>query len=259
MLGQNERRSSSARFLWINLNKKKGKEDMKRSLIFLLLCFSTAHGTTVIPLVPYPVFLKMGFSSVLEFDGAPTRVVLGDAQSFQVERLDKAIVVRALVPYATGNMFVYFGANDPKLFTLTASEDANPTYYRKFESSVLSQIQTSSLISHSDYQYKRSTRLLTASFNGQKDYLTVEIEITADSKEVIKPRWDWVRLTYNKIVISPTKLWAARKEVQKDSRVKARFVFTKPNVPRTLAGVSLVVPVFGYASPISLALKRGKE
>jgi hypothetical protein len=73
---------------------------------------------------PLPIFLKMGFSSVLEFSEAPSRVVLGDNQGFKVERLDESIVIKTLVPYANTNMFVYFRAQEPQLFVLTASEEA---------------------------------------------------------------------------------------------------------------------------------------
>ena len=96
-------------------------------LLFPMLAFAAA------PPTPFPVFLKSGFSSVLDFEEAPTRVVLGDAQSFQVEKFERSLVVRALTPYASSNMFVYFRSAEPRLFVLTASEDAEPTYYKKFE------------------------------------------------------------------------------------------------------------------------------
>ncbi len=80
---------------------------------------------------PLPIFLKAGFSSVIEFDEAPIRVVLGDTQSFQVERVERSLVVRTLAPYAVTNLFVYFREASPKLFVLTASEDAEPSYLLK--------------------------------------------------------------------------------------------------------------------------------
>lgn len=59
-----------------------------KTLLFALLIPSLATATTLNP-APFPIFLKSGFSSVVEFDDAPTRVVLGDGQSFQVEKLDR--------------------------------------------------------------------------------------------------------------------------------------------------------------------------
>ena len=90
--------------------------------LFVLL-YSTQLLADPIPAVPFPVFLRQGFSSVLEFEEAPTRVVLGDTQNFQVEKLDKSLILKTLVPYATTNMFAYFREKDPKIFILTASED----------------------------------------------------------------------------------------------------------------------------------------
>src|SRR4051794_22875125 len=100
--------------------------------IFVVV-LSTLPLFSVASSAPFPVFLKSGFSTVLEFEEIPTRVVLGDAQSFQVEKLDKSIVIRTLAPYAVGNMFVYFRSKETQLFILSASEDAEPTYYKKFE------------------------------------------------------------------------------------------------------------------------------
>src|SRR5476651_1017859 len=108
---------------------------MKYPFAILLLSSLVATGaevTPIAPIMPFPVFLKAGFSSVLEFEEVPVRVVLGDGQSFQVEKVERSLVVRTLSPYAASNMFVYFKDTAPRLFVLTASEDANPTYYKKF-------------------------------------------------------------------------------------------------------------------------------
>lgn len=221
--------------------------------LFCLTAFTTAFAAQNVPPTPFPVFLKFGFSSVLEFEDLPVRVVLGDSQSFQVEKLDRSVVVKTLAPYAASNMFVYFKVDPPRLFVLTASEDAEPTYYKKFESL---KIPTSAKPSGSgNLVVIKGARVVSAHFDDKKDYLTVEIEVSSDSSQVIKPRWAWVRLHTAKTAIAPMKLWAERESIQKDSKVKARFIFAKPNVPRNMAGASLVVPILGQASPITISLQ----
>lgn len=227
-----------------------------KKLILLFLPTVALAGSPLAPM-PFPVFLRAGFSSVLEFDEVPTRVVLGDGQSFQVEKLEKSLVVKTLTPYAASNMFVYFNSEAPRLFVLTASEDAEPTYYKKFESQAPPKKDTPALAVSSGGTYRRGFRVLSARFDAKKDYLTVEMAISADAKEPIKPSWDLVRLRYNSVAVVPYKLWAERKEVQKDSRVKARFIFAKPNVPRDLKTVTLIVPIQGSATPITLNLRGG--
>lgn len=224
-------------------------------LAFITLLLPIIEIAQAAPPVPFPIFLRAGFSTVLEFDDAPTKVVLGDPNSFHLEKLDKALVLQTLAPYATTNMFVYFKKPEPRLFVVTASEDAEPTYYRKFETPPPPTVTTASPIV-SPRNYQRSTRLLKAQFDSQKDYLTLEILITADSTAPIKPNWDLVRLVYNGNAQVPIKLWSERKDVQKDSQVKSRFIFAKPNVPRTLSDVSLLVPIQGSTSPIKIALKE---
>jgi hypothetical protein len=204
---------------------------------------------------PFPVFLKVGFSSVLEFDEAPSRVVLGDTQAFQVERLDRSLVLRTLVPYATSNMFVYFKDAAPKLFILTAAEDAEPTYFRKIENP--KPITPTPSSNAKQAALPRTSRVLSARFDAKKDYLTVEVVIAADSQSPLRPAWELVRLRYLSSVQAPAKLWSERKEVQKDSTVRARFIFAKANVPRNLVNASLVVPLDGRATPLSLALTGG--
>lgn len=224
--------------------------------IILLLVSSVAFGSTP---APYPVFLKAGFSSVLDFSEAPSRVVLGDSQRFQVERLDRSLVIKALAPYAATNMFVYFPGQEPKLFVLSASEDAEPTYYRRFESPIPQKIENKSNVPTQKIAFKAGTRVVFSQFDAKKDYLSVEIEITADSKETIRPTWGWVRLKYGGSALVPYKLWAQRQDIQKDSQIRARFIFAKPNIPRNLKGVSIIIPIEGRPSPISLALSRGAQ
>ena len=218
--------------------------------VLILLMLPLSLFATEIPPTPFPVFLKQGYSSVLEFEDTPTKVVLGDSTYFQVEKLKTSLVIRALDAYASSNMFVYFKKLKPKLFILTASEDSEPTYYKKFEE-IKPPPKPTKVISNK-VRYKRSTRLLKSEFDDKKDYLLLEIRMTADATKPITPKWDLVRLSHNKRVLKPIDSWAERKMVQKDSSVKARFVFAKPNVPRNLKGVSLVIPLKGHKNAVKL-------
>lgn len=217
-------------------------------LALLLAMATSAHAKVESP-QPFPVFLKLGFSSVLEFDETPARVVLGDPQKFQVERLEKSLVIRTLAPYAASNMFVYFQDRDPAFFILTASEDAEPTYHKSF---VSPQLPVPLAMPMARTGPLRAVRISKASFDTRKDYLTVDLLLTANSAEVMKPKWDLIRMMNNSSAIVPTRLWAERKSIQKDSSVKARLIFAKPNVPRNLSGTSLVVPFEGRPQPIRL-------
>jgi hypothetical protein len=201
----------------------------------------------------FPLFLRQGFSCVLEFESTPTRVVVGDLQSFQVEKMEQSLVVRARTSYATSNMFVYFDKGEPRLFVLTASEDAEPTLYRRFESIKVTEkkVDAPKLITRVTVD---NIRLSSARFDIKKDYLTVEVEISAGSKSPIRPTWNLARLKFGDSVIAPTKTWAERKEIQRDSKVKARFIFTKPNVPKNLDATKLILPLNGQATPLSLNL-----
>jgi hypothetical protein len=227
----------------------------------LLFLATTAAGSTAevaAQPAPFPVFLRFGFSSVLEFDETPTRVVLGDAQAFQVERLDRSLVLRTMVPYATSNMFVYFKEPAPKLFVLTAAEDANPTYYRKIENPKPTPQTPRSGSPTPVAVSSRSSHVVSARFDPKKDYLTVEILLVADSKAILRPKWELARLRVQARAQSPFKLWSERKEVQKDSAIRARFVFAKPNVARSLVDTTLVLPIEGQA-PLILALHGGSR
>ena len=229
-------------------------------LILWLLSSAAAAGTAEIAAqpAPLPIFLRAGFSSVLEFDDSPQQVVIGDGQAFQVERLDRSLVLRAILPYATSNLFVYFKDGPPKLFILTASEDANPTYFKRIENPKLApppRLPETAVRGAG----QRSSRVVAAKLDPKKDYLTVEVLLVADSGAMLRPKWDLVRLRFDSKTQAPFKLWSERKEVQKDSAVRARFIFVKPNVPKTLTNVALILPIEGSQSPLVLALHGGQR
>lgn len=226
---------------------------MKFILLFAFTA-TAAFASTQAPPAPFPIFLKAGYSTILEFEEIPSRVVLGDGQAFQVERLERSIVIKTLAPYASTNMFIYFRNGDNRLFVLTASEDAQPTYYKKFESMTPKPVQPST--STVPKRFMRSSRVRLVQFDAKKDYLTVEAEITADSKEIVRPNWPMVRLRQGSKVTAPVKLWSERKDVQKDSAVLSRFVFVKPNVTRGLEGAVLIIPIADDTRTISLPLKQ---
>ena len=230
-----------------------------KKVMFVLWPVAAAAGT--LPPTPFPVFLKAGFSSVLEFEEAPIRVVIGDGQSFQVEKVDHSLVVRTLAPYAASNMFVYFKNSDPRMFVLSASEDAVPTYYKKFEKEVVPKpvptVATDPKVHLGvkiEPQIGYRVDIVHSDFDSKKDYLTMECVLTSFSKEVLKPVWNLVRLTYQNKALSPTTLWAERQEVQKDSKIKFRLIFAKPNLPRNQGGVNLVVPLLGQPTAINVAV-----
>jgi hypothetical protein len=206
---------------------------------------------------PFPVFLKAGFSSVLEFDEAPSRVVLGDGQKFQVEKMEHSLVVRTLAPFASTNLFVYFEKRAPRLFLLTASEDAQPTFYKSFVTPpplpkpVVQAESSKSNIS-------RGGKVISLRFDAKKDYLTIDFWLRAGSDTVLRPKWKLSRLQFAGSVIAPLKLWAERKEVQKSSQVRARLIFAKPNVPRNLSAAILLVPLEGGLDPVHISLKGAK-
>jgi hypothetical protein len=229
-------------------------------LIMLLTIMPIAHAVTLPP-TPFPIFLKSGYSTILEFDEAPSRVVLGDTQNFQVERLEKSLVVKTVNSYAASNMFVYFKNQDTRLFVLTASEDAEPTYYKKFEAMKIQIRQETAqpVSSRTVYAQSGPSKIHLCQFDTKKDYLTVEALIKADSKSVLKPNWSLVRLTYNGRATAPFKLWAERKDVQRDATIKTRFIFAKPNLSRDLKGVTLVIPLLGETRSIILPLKGVKQ
>lgn len=222
-----------------------------KNILFILL-FSTAYASPL-PLTPFPIFLKIGYSSVLEFDNPPTKIILGDGSNFQVEKLDNSLVLRTLASSATSNLFVYLKSGEVRLFTLTASEEAIPTHYKEFKKAPIPKPTKSTPA----FSYKKGARLISAKFDTKKDFLTVEVSLTADSKESITPNWEWVDLRQGREVFKAKSTWAEREVIQKDSTVKARFTFLRPNISRKLTGTILQIPVKGYASPIQISLKGG--
>lgn len=215
--------------------------------MFLISLFvSQALASTSMGPTTFPVFLKEGFSTILEFEEAPTQVVLGDQNLFQVERLSRSIVIKPMVPYATTNMFVYFKSKETRLFLLTASEESEPTYYKKFQT-VIPKVpdKPRALI---PTKYKRGLHIKGSEFDKKKDYLTIDFVVAADSSGKVSPSWDLIRLKHKDRVLSPTKLWSERRDAQRDSFVKARLIFAKPNVPADLKDVALIVPIKGSAN-----------
>lgn len=202
----------------------------------------------------FPVFLKEGFSSILEFEEAPTQVVLGDQNLFQVERLNRSILIKPLTPYATTNMFVYFKSKDMRLFLLTASEESVPTYYKKFESFLPKPVEKPRVAA--PVRYLRGVHLKNSDFDKKKDYLTVDFVIAADSSGKIAPNWHLIRLKYKDRILSPSKLWSERREIQRDSAIRARLIFLKPNIPSDMKDVSILVPLKGSTKTFTMELKR---
>lgn len=219
-----------------------------------ILISQMALATDISP-TTFPVFLKEGFSSILEFEEAPSQVVLGDQNLFQVEKLGRSIVLKPLTAYATTNMFVYFKNKDTKLFILTASEEAEPTYYKKF-SDLKPPEPAKPLTAVPKRKFAREVRLTKSDFDKKKDFLTIDLEISADSAGKLAPSWDLIRLKYKDHTLSPSKLWSERREVQRDSSMKARLIFMKPNVPADLKDTSVIVPIKGGAKALVLNLKR---
>lgn len=225
---------------------------MTTIIMLLFPLFSLADAQ--VPPTPFPVFLREGFSTILEFEESPSRVVLGDGQSFQVERLERSVVIKTLEPYAVSNMFVYFKNKSPRLFVLNASEDSEPTYYKKFET-----IKPPTPKPKPVTRLKRSAYLRSSVFDKKKDHLSVEIAISADSTSKIIPDWKKVRLNFKQSNIEPKSLWSERKEIQKDSSIKARFMFQRPNIPKDLRGVTLIVPIQGQTKPFIVSLAKGAK
>lgn len=238
---------------------------MKVYMIILLFCFSTFLNSafaTQNTNLPQPLFLKLGFSSVLEFSDAPEKMVVGDSQSFQVEKLNKSLVVRTLVPYASSNLFVYFKNESPQIFTLTASEDAIPSTYKKidFFKAKVSSSKTDSLEPASQTKavskiksFKEGIRLTKSSFDKSKDYLTVDFKIVA-GESVLKPKWDLIRLSCKDKKIVAYKIWSARREVQKDSEIRARLIYLRPDIGANLKSCYIIVPLSGRSDSMRLKL-----
>lgn len=187
-----------------------------------------------------PVFVKPGFSSVLEFSAIPTQAVIGDANLFQIERLEKSLVIKTLVLEGQSNLLVYFQSGPPKSFILTASEKAEPTFYKKIGASSLLPQRARSNTTNRIY---KATQVISKSFDAKKDYLSVEYILVSSSRSKSRPDWENVHLRMKNRKTLPYSTWSERKEVQRDTSVRAKVVFQTPDVPRDLVGVSLVVPM----------------
>lgn len=227
------------------------------TIIIMLLLSIITFADVQMPPTPFPVFLREGFSTILEFEESPSRVVLGDSQSFQIERLEQSIVIKTLEPYTVSNMFVYFKNKSPRLFVLNASEEAEPTYYKKFEPLKLPELKIAIVRNQKPVMQKRSANLRSLQFDKKKDHLSIEIAIFADATSKIIPEWSKIRLLYKDAKIEPKSLWSERQDVQKDSSTRARFIFLRPNVPKNLHGASLVIPIQGQTKPFVINLVRG--
>lgn len=190
---------------------------------------------------PFPIFLKTGFSSVVEFNESPSQIVLGDTRSFQVEKLNKSLAVRSNISNSQSNMFVYFNGKEPYIFILTSSDDASPTFYKKFDFPVKKVAPPKPVINYATR--KRSIRIVSSVFDSKKDALNVEVLFAADSTAKISPTWEKARIRYKGKEIKPKELWSEREVVQKDSLVKARFAFLRPDIPRSLRDVSFAIPI----------------
>ncbi len=205
----------------------------------------------------FPVFLKEGFSSILEFEEAPSQVVLGDQNLFLVEKLNRSIVIKPLSPYATTNMFVYFKSKETKLFLLTASEEAEPTYYKKFDDEVKKSLDSGKVAV--PVKYSKGLHLKSSDYDSKKDYLTIDFIIAADSSGKLSPSWDLIRIKHKDRIVNPMKVWSERREAQRDSFVKARLIFTKPNIPADFKDVSIIVPIKGISKPYTAELKGSRR
>ena len=202
-----------------------------------------------LPPTTTPVFLKTGFSTILQFDQNPSRVVLGDAQAFQVERMKDSLVVRPLLDSATSNLFVYFPNDEVLVFVLKAESNAEPTFLRTFQTKL--QLAPKPTTKR---RLAESFRVVSSKFDDKKDYLSVLVEVRAGTKAVL-PRWGLVKLEWPGSSLAPVRLWSERKEVQVDSQIKARFIFAKPSLPRALQGARLILPLLDRENPLEAQLK----
>lgn len=204
-----------------------------------------------LPPTTTPVFLKTGFSTILQFDQSPSKVVLGDAQAFQVERLKDSLVVRPLLDSATTNLVVYFPNDEVRVFILQAAENADPTFLKAFQTKIEAPKRAVDR-----RPFSESFRIVSSKFDDKKDYLSVLVELRAGQKSVL-PRWTQVKLEWPGSSLSPIRLWSERKEVQVDSQIKARFIFARPSLPKSLQGARITVPLLDREKPLEAPLKGG--
>jgi hypothetical protein len=200
--------------------------------------------------VSFPVFTKQGYSSVLEFESPPLQVVIGDKESFQVERMGNSLAIRPLVSEGATNLIVYFSKSEPVLFLLKASDEAEPLLYKKIEKGVSSPVSKASP-SPRPSSIPTSTKVTYARFTAKHDFLVVKAFLVA-GKERLAIDWSQVHLGFKDKQIKPSSLWAERQEVAQGTSASSRFIFPKPDVPSNLAGVSLVLPLKNSPSKITL-------
>lgn len=218
------------------------KQFKSLAVLFSILCLSLiSHAETQknemnnLPVIVQQIFLKMGFSSVIEFDEEPEKIILGDSQNFQVEKTNKSLVVRGLTPFASSNLFVYFKNYSTQIFSLTTDEDANPTLIKKVFLKELV-IKGSSKDSNEMTKSKSirnnffGLRLIKKEFSKSKDYLTLDYYIGTDSSTKLEPYWKGIRLRCDKTEIPPYKTWSERETIQKETLIKARVIFLRPNI-----------------------------
>ena len=223
---------------------------MFKSILFFLL-FSNLAIAVNLPPISSPIFLKEGFSSILQFDEAPREVVLGDQKAFFVQKLSDSLVIKPLMPNAVSDMFVYFPDEPPRLFVLTANNHNAPTFFKEFTSIhapptgfMRPKFGRSRIAPARALRvYRQMLRVLSAKFSSKKSYLTISAVITANRFRRLKPEWKSVHLEYQGRIILPKKLWSERREIEKDSSIRCRFIFLKPNLSRSMRLVNLVIPL----------------
>lgn len=209
--------------------------------------------------------MKLGFSSVVEFDEEPEKIILGDSQSFQVEKSNKSLVIRSLVNYASSNLFVYFKKHSTQIFSLTSDEDANPTLLKKIylndfviKGAAPKEIKQSTgekIKTKENKKYVESVKLTKKEFSKAKDYLTLDYVITAGSSSKLEPTWKKIRLRCGKIEIPTYKTWSEREVMQKDTEMKARVIFLRPNIGNDLKKCFLDIPVKDRSKNLKLEIK----
>lgn len=239
---------------------------IKLVIILLLFSLSVCANTLDTALqTPHPLFLKQGYSAIIEFSESPIRVVVGDHRSFQVEKMDKSLVVRPLVVSASSNLFVYFKDAPPKLFTLNASDDNTPTLFVRFDLSLTKMIQKNTQSTETKNKqpiktkisYTEGLKLKSAVFDKTKDYLTIDYLISAGQSK-IEPIWEEIFISSAGQKIKPYKIWSERSDIQKDTEVKARLTFLRPDVSKLLKNVSVIVPLKNRIDVLKLNLGKVK-
>lgn len=235
------------------------KNNIKSILILITLvtmfCFNSFAVNE--PTIAQPLFLKLGFSSVVEFDEEPEKIILGDSQSFQVEKTNKSLVIRSLTNYASSNLFVYFKKHPTQIFSLTSDEDASPTLLKKvyLNDLVIKASPPEATKTEVKKKYTEGVMLIKKEFSKAKDYLTLDYLITAGSSSKLEPEWKKIRLHCGKTEIPPYKTWSEREVIQKDSDMKARIIFLRPNIGNDLKKCFLDIPVKDRSKNLKLELK----